>query len=77
MLKNAYILYAINVLFVTWHAQAAAGVWQDVTPVRSAVKAVAELGYFQADDLALRSPLLNAPHESSGRLDHQLEIPIG
>jgi hypothetical protein len=76
MLKNAYLLYAINVLFVTWHAQAAAGVWQDVTPVRSAVKAVAELGYFQADDLALRSTLLNAPHESSGRLDHQLEIPM-
>lgn len=53
-----------------------AGIWQDVTPAHPGARAGAEIRFFQADDTALRSALFNAPHETSGRLDHEVPIPM-
>ncbi|MCP4392362.1 MAG: hypothetical protein GY802_28990 [Gammaproteobacteria bacterium] len=53
-----------------------AGIWGDVTPAQPGARAGAEIRFFQADDTALRSALFNAPHETSGRLDYQVPIPM-
>jgi hypothetical protein len=76
MHKIVTVLSAVTILFFTWHAQAAAGIWQDVSPVQPGAKAAARVSLFQANDQALRSALLSAPHETSGRLDHQVPIPM-
>jgi len=76
MHKIVTVLFAVTILFFTWHAQAAAGIWQDVSPVQPGAKAAARVSLFQANDQALRSALLSAPHETSGRLDHQVPIPM-
>ena len=76
MHKIVTVIYAVTVLLFTWNAQAAVGIWQDVSPVQPGAKAAARISLFQANDQALRSALLNAPHETSGRLDYQLPIPM-
>jgi len=76
MHKIVTVLSAVTILFFTWHAQAAAGIWQDVSPAQPGARAAARVSLFQANDQALRSALLSAPHETSGRLDHQVPIPM-
>ncbi len=69
-------LFAITILFFTWNAQAVAGIWQDVSPLQPGARATSQIRLFQANDQALRSTLLSAPHETSGRLDYQLPLPM-
>lgn len=76
MHKYVTVLFAVTILFFTWNAQAVAGIWQDVSPLQPGARAASQIRLFQANDQALRSALLNAPHETSGRLDYQLSIPM-
>lgn len=66
---------AIALLFAS-NAYAASEIWQDVTPAQASARGASEIRYFQANDSALRSALLSAPHETSGRLDHQVPVPM-
>lgn len=76
MHKYVTALFAVSILLLSWNAQAVAGIWQDVSPVEPGARARSQIRLFQANDQALRSALLNAPHEASGRLDYQLPIPM-
>ena len=76
MHKSVTVLLAVTILLLTWNAQAMAGIWRDVSPAQLGARTATETRLFQADDQALRSVLLNAPHESSGRLDYQVPIPM-
>ena len=76
MHKFVTVLSAVTILIFSWHAQAATGIWRDVSPPQPGAKAAARVSLFQANDQALRSALLSAPHETSGRLDHQVPIPM-
>jgi len=76
MHKSVTVLFAVTILLVTWNAQAESGIWRDVSPAQVGARAATELRLFQADDQALRSVLLNAPHEISGRLDYHVPIPM-
>ncbi|NCF36108.1 MAG: hypothetical protein GWP56_06935 [Gammaproteobacteria bacterium] len=76
MHKHLHGLCGIVILLFAWNAHAASEIWQDVSPAEAGARAVSEIRYFQANDTALRSALLSAPHETSGRLDHQVPIPM-
>jgi len=76
MHKSVTGLFAVTILLVTWNAQAESGIWRDVSPAQVGARAATETRLFQADDQALRSVLFKAPHETSGRLDYQVPIPM-
>jgi MYXO-CTERM domain-containing protein len=70
-----FLLAATLLLFVAG-AQAATGIWRDVTPAQPGARSVETDRLFQADDQALRSALADTPLAISGRLDHHLVIPM-
>jgi hypothetical protein len=76
MHKSVTVLFAVTILLFTWNAQAVSGIWRDVSPAQVGARAATQTRLFQADDQALRSVLFKAPHESSGRLDYQVLIPM-
>lgn len=76
MQRNVKVLFAATILLLIWNAQAAAGIWRDVSPAQPGARAAAKVSLFQADDQALRAALSDAPHETSGRRDHLLPIPM-
>jgi hypothetical protein len=76
MHKSVTVLFAVTILIFTWNAQAESGIWRDVSAAQVGARAATQTRLFQADDQALRSVLFKAPHETSGRLDYQLLIPM-
>ena len=76
MHKSVTVLFAVIILLFTWNAQAVSGIWRDVSPAQLGARTATEVRWFQADDQALRSVLFKAPHETSGRLDYQVPIPM-
>jgi hypothetical protein len=76
MHKSITVLFAVTILLFTWNAEAESGIWRDVSPAQVGARAATQTRLFQADDQALRSVLFKAPHETSGRLDYQVLIPM-
>jgi hypothetical protein len=58
-------------------ATAGQGIWQDASPLQAQAKSPGgRIHYYSADHAALRIALSLAPHESSGDLSHQIELPM-
>ena len=70
-------LSAILILLITEIATAGQGIWQDATPLLAQAKSLdSKMHQYSADHVALRNILSLTPHESSGDLSQQIELPM-
>jgi len=81
MHRTVKFLSAVFFLFLTNAALATPAIWQELPQGMPGVqqRAVADASsnrYYQADDAALRSAFTLAPHEASGDLSHQIQLPM-
>ena len=64
-------------LLVAGIATAGQGIWQDATPLQAQAKSLdSKIHQYSADHAALRNTLSLAPHESSGDLSQQIDLPM-
>jgi len=68
---------AVLILLVAGIATAGQGIWQDASSLQAQAKSPGgKIHYYSADHAALHIALSLAPHESSGDLSHQIELPM-
>ena len=77
MPRQASAVIVIFLLLGSATANAGQQIWQDITPHQARSRSAEPgISYFNADDVALRNLLGQAPHRSSGDLSHQIQLPM-
>ena len=77
MCRNIAGLAAVLMLLFAGVVTAGQGIWQDASSLQAQAKSPGgKIHYYSADHAALHIALSMAPHESSGDLSHQIELPM-